>query len=593
MPEKQAIFRVFQIGFNRCGTKYLSQLFKLNGYTAKHWDRGAIAEDILVSKILNRKPLTRWSGTTFFGDMECVHLFRGPFIEGYKEYEFLHEHYPDAYFVLNTRDPSAWIASRSKHHGGLYAEFHSHHRGIPIGDVPKQWLADWVSHVNSAKAYFANNPRFIEYNIDEDQPEKLRAHFEPQFQLIRFPKVNKKQLLQRRSATKETLVETKTSCRQSSAEPPHNRQFEYETIEHCLGQFCQIPDPINLRSMSSLYGHWDGYDKVFKKDGSEWGLLAYDTRPSRAFLVSQHEDKIRRLQGVLNDCMSLGRCGELHIDMQDARKFGLATIANPSSKTLTYNRRSCARNTVLWPLPMYHDIGYGNFARTTSPDKICFEDKHDVVGWRGKITGQAGFHSGIPNGRPAHKILRNFLRKELSEEDEVRLVEELSKLSRFEFLLRHYHKANFDLGFILTPEFKALSDPSKLGMYCKPRVEPSWFYRFRYILCLSGHDTASNFFVAANSNSVVLKEEDGWELYYTHAFRPWEHYIPIKVGGADVEEKLDWARSHTKECDEMRKARQKVCADLADRHLRNRILNGILDGVWDGADWKSPLRTLA
>ena len=85
--------------------------------------------------------------------------------------------------------------------------------------------------------------------------------------------------------------------------------------------------------------------------------------------------------------------------------------------------------------------------------------------------------------------------------------------------------------------------------------------------------------MAANSYSVVLKEEDGWALFYTNAFRPWEHYIPLLLGASDIEEKLEWARANPKACQRMSKSARAVCAKLATPANRRLILLSVLAGL--------------
>ena len=116
-----------------------------------------------------------------------------------------------------------------------------------------------------------------------------------------------------------------------------------------------------------------------------------------------------------------------------------------------------------------------------------------------------------------------------------------------------------------------------LAPFCRWREPLDWHYGYRYIASLSGHDTGSNFFTAANSNAVVMKEEDGWELFYTGAFRPWQHYIPLAPGAGDIEEKLAWARENPARCAEMTGASQAMCARFASPKHRREILHLILD----------------
>lgn len=542
-----------------------------------HWNGGALAENVLSSKVVGVKPLAPWGQAVFFGDMECVHAFHKPFLEGFKEYRYLHQHYPDAYFVLNLRDPEAWVASRWEHHGGLYKEFHSFHRRVAVEDLPEQWIADWQEHTQAVRNYFAQNKKFLAFDIDKDTEDKLRDHFAPNISLEQFPDVDRN-YLQKRRAKNASVLQSSRAVSKLVPQQRESRAFEHSTIEHCLGEACPPMDEADLRAHSKLYAYWDGQHSVRKKDGTKWGLVENELGPSSGFLIYEAAEKLTRIQGVLNECLRLNRRQKLHLDMQDSRSFGMEGVQNPGIPTLTYNRRDCSKNAILWPLPGYHDIGLRTFAHAASPDKTAFKDKLDRVGWRGNLSGKAGFHKGRMEGRVSTRILKGLMKNGLDEDEEAKLLDELAEISRMELMLRHHFNPDFNLGFTLPAKFRQLNAPDKLGEFCRQRVDPAWFYKFRHILSLSGHDTGSNFFVAANSNSVVLKEEDGWQLFYTHAFKPWQHYIPIKSGGEDLEEKLHWARTHLSECEDMVRASQEICAKFADRNLRANILNGILDG---------------
>ena len=571
--------RVFQIGFNRCGTKYLTRIFQMNGYGVKHWRRGELAEEIFLAKELQRKPFEQWSDTQFFGDMESVDKFHKPFLEGFKEYKFLHSWYPDAYFILNVRDPEAWVASRANHHNGQYIKFHVQHRSIDEHLLPAQWLIDWHEHLSGVRNYFAGNVRFIEYNIDSDPPENLQAHFQEHFTLRQFPKQNTKRMQNRRAASVEVLSAIRLSPNCSSTGDNRNTRFELETVEHCVGhKVVGVPENDKTKK-SRICGQWDGGKRVWKKDGNAWGLTRCRLSGFDAFIASEKVDKINRLQGALNDCLKLKRSGALTFDMEDARKHGMPGVQNPSNTLITYNRRPEASNLVLWPLPGYHDIGLETFAHNKTPDSISFDEKLDMVGWRGNLTGRSLFQQGRLDGRPSRAILNDLMYLKLNEYEQDKLIEELMGVPRFEVVMRYFANPDFNLAFTLPPRFSRLEDADRLGAFCSKRQSVSWFYRFKYILCLSGYDTASNFFVAANSNSVVFKETDGWELFYTKSFRPWEHFIPINPGGDDIEEKLEWARSHPSECKEMVQASQTICSLFASQQIRSNILNGILDNL--------------
>ena len=65
---------IFQIGFNKCGSRTLFHFFKDNKIKSAHYDSGRLATSIF--RHLNRgKPLlhTRYDSTVFFSDMENIY----------------------------------------------------------------------------------------------------------------------------------------------------------------------------------------------------------------------------------------------------------------------------------------------------------------------------------------------------------------------------------------------------------------------------------------------------------------------------------------------------------------------------------------
>ncbi len=259
-------------------------------------------------------------------------------------------------------------------------------------------------------------------------------------------------------------------------------------------------------------------------------------------------------------------------------------LAKERHQTATgpYNRRTSAANVSLWPLPRYHGIGDRHFARRKSLDSVPFVDKLDQVVWRGNLTGRANlqFPDRGPIGRSSSVILREMVGLSESDSEVEKLVEELRGITRFRVMKRHWQSNDYNLAFTLSPKFASLMRRPIIGMHCGEVKPKKWFHQFKYALCLSGHDTGSNFFDIACSKSLMLKEEDGWELFYTASFRPWEHYIPLSAGAVDLPEKLEWARSNQRECERISTACQTIARKFADKVLRIEILNGILDQYW-------------
>ncbi|SDJ99406.1 glycosyl transferase family 90 [Aliiruegeria lutimaris] len=570
---------VFQIGFNRCGTKFITELFQANGYEARHWGQGGLAEDIFYAKATGQVPLTDWPKARLFSDLESVHRYDRPMLEAFKEFRFLEEQFPEAVFLLNERDPEAWAASRASHHDGQYIRFHAHHLGLPINEVPQFWLRDWERHISDVLTHFEGNERLIRYNIDSDQPGDLAERLAPWFELRKIPGGPGRKIREKRKRQLVALRGGMEVAGPKRGAAPIDRLFVESVARHCAA-LDPAPDALlDANRHSAVHAVWDGRAQVLDRKGEPLPLYRELGWEVDRFLARPRMPKLDRVQGVLNEVLALHRPRAMEIDMQDGRNLGADGMRAPDNRIVTYNRRPGAANLVLWPLPGYHTIGERHFAQAVTPDPIPFEEKKDALAWRGNLAGRAlaGRFPEQKIRRPSHQILQDLMKAERGGEAETLLEAELMQLTRYEFVSRYFGHPDFDIGFTLPDQFRTLREESLLSLYCTERVPLSWVYGYRYIASLSGHDTGSNFFTAANSNSVVLKEEDGWELFYTGAFRPWQHYIPLEPGAGDIEEKLAWARENPARCAEMVMASQAMCTRFACPKFRREFLNLILD----------------
>jgi hypothetical protein len=176
--------KVFQIGLNKTGTRSIFILFKRSGYKSVHWGKGLLAEDIAANSKTGETPLTDWDDTVLFTDIESVHTKADP-IEGYSYFEFLDQTYPDAKFILNTRDVDRWLCSRMLHREGKYFRYFVHHYGThdPI-EIMQRWKKSWQDHHDAVRAYFADKPgKLVEFELGVDDGEKLKDFFAPEIDL--------------------------------------------------------------------------------------------------------------------------------------------------------------------------------------------------------------------------------------------------------------------------------------------------------------------------------------------------------------------------------------------------------------------------
>jgi hypothetical protein len=96
-------------------------------------------------------------------------------LEPYKRFDYLHLWYPDALFILNTRDREHWIASRMAHEvkGMRLIPSYARVLQIPEREVPDYWRSEWDTHHKAVRAFFTAAANFLEFDIERDDPDKL------------------------------------------------------------------------------------------------------------------------------------------------------------------------------------------------------------------------------------------------------------------------------------------------------------------------------------------------------------------------------------------------------------------------------------
>ncbi|MFA0813010.1 sulfotransferase [Microbulbifer epialgicus] len=166
--------KVFQIGFNKCGTTSLNHFFSRNGYKAIHWDYGNLALKLEENSQLGRPLLSAYEEYNFFSDMElvtserCLYAFE-------KYFQELDRQYPDSYFILNTRPVDKWINSRLKHGGGSYLRRFQDIYSCDREEVILHWKHEWYRHHSTVLQYFYGRENFLLFDIETDGGDKLKS----------------------------------------------------------------------------------------------------------------------------------------------------------------------------------------------------------------------------------------------------------------------------------------------------------------------------------------------------------------------------------------------------------------------------------
>ena len=197
-------YKIFQIGFNKCGTWSIHDLFSRRASPkihSVHWDGGLLAKSMMDNILQGKDILSKYPGHRVFIDMECCFLSeRGyEWFFAFKHFEKLDRQYPGSKFILNTRGMEAWIESRFNHvcrhiigtdgNVELTESCFYWQRMLPwvsksMGrDVSKEELAEiWrqerEEHHNRVFEYFKDRPRdLLVFNLDSDPFSKFVEFF--------------------------------------------------------------------------------------------------------------------------------------------------------------------------------------------------------------------------------------------------------------------------------------------------------------------------------------------------------------------------------------------------------------------------------
>jgi len=194
--------KIFQIGFNRCGTVSLWKYFEAQQIKAVHWEYGNLARSMYCQIKRGGKLLQNYKDTVFFSDMESDLMIDGKpgWLYAHVDYyKLLDEQYPGSKFILNTRKVDDWLASRSHFcmsPNGDKEEYLSCAKTIHNTDkegVYALWHKQWNDHHKDVREHFKSRSQdLLIYDIDVDDSSKIVEFFRGTLELasIELPKLN-------------------------------------------------------------------------------------------------------------------------------------------------------------------------------------------------------------------------------------------------------------------------------------------------------------------------------------------------------------------------------------------------------------------
>lgn len=557
-----------------CGQQALANLFRQNGHAVALEEGGRLAEDILYAQATEGRALAPWSRVRLVTGLYRHSPFWLPPLEAWRSFDWLAARFPGARFILTTREVDGWLLDRMVRDARQVARCHAHHLGVAEAELPEIWEAQWKDHVAAVEAFFGNDPRLIRVNIDQDSIADLAARLSDLLPMGTLPP--DRNWHPPYATPPENTLLTNLDTRITAI--AGDRAYIDDVAGFCLQGLDAARD--GDTPMSAYSCIWDGGDRITRGTGTprDMAVLRRSDPPPVAISTQDRDFKHQRCEAVINDVLRTGHALPLRVDMEDLRWLGSAQGDVAHQPVICHNRRVGAQNVVLWPLPDLHSIGLPGFDPYAPPDQIPFEEKRDQIVWRGMISGSE-MRDSVKPGPASHVFLDQLARAGRDPAAREEAWNGLKRTSRLNFILRHFDDKDFDLGIVMAWRYRDFATDPFLAPYCRPRETLNFFRGFRYQLYLSGYDHGSNFIPMIDSQSVLLKEEDGWEVFYSGRFKPWKHYIPLARYGADIKEKLAWARDNPLKCNEMSAASRAEVARLRDPATRRAILACILDGL--------------
>lgn len=158
---------IFMIGFNKTGTKSLSNLFAKSGYPVVHWDHNELVSKMLENMAAKRKLLAGYDRSfKVFSDL--ILSSEEEIVEGNSFYRTLENDYPNSVFILNNRNTENWLTSRTNHAHGTFLKRQLGILGSgSVEDAHELWRNQKLTHEREVREHFKDKPeKFLELDIE-------------------------------------------------------------------------------------------------------------------------------------------------------------------------------------------------------------------------------------------------------------------------------------------------------------------------------------------------------------------------------------------------------------------------------------------
>lgn len=271
------------------------------------------------------------------------------------------------------------------------------------------------------------------------------------------------------------------------------------------------------RQISFRWGEWEKPDWEYKPPTECITRIGHDLR----FWTTVQRVRSPPILQYLN-----ARGVKFPIDMWDwsESKGGMIRFA----------REVGSKYGILWPVRDYDGLRLPD-------DNTPWDEKEDVLFWRGSITGQ----------------------------------DETYRLNPIKMILSQDLPLRSDCKFSQVVQNRgSWVTPDMMGAHLPMKDQ----FRYKYLLSLEGNTTASHMQYIFNSNSLCLHTYPfRWEnILFGDNPMPWVHFVPVAHDCSDLPERLKWCMENQDECKKITERARAYIQPYKDPHLYNQVLEGIV-----------------
>lgn len=138
-----------------------------------------------------------------------------------------------------------------------------------------------------------------------------------------------------------------------------------------------------------------------------------------------------------------------------------------------------------------------------------------------------------------------------------------------------------DVGITKYTEQLKFDAIEKLGKPKKvePVVEPISMEeqsRYKYIIHVDGNVVAYRLLNSMLTKSLILRVKSEYIHWTDHLMKPGQHYIEINSDLSDLKDKIDWCRTHDKECEKIANTGYEFAKSVLDDEYLNETIEKML-----------------